>query len=216
MQDPRLIPGSGRSPGEGTGSPCSHSWASRAAQLVKNPPAMWETWVGKIPWKRPTPVFLPGEIPRTEEPGGLQSRSRRVGHECLSTHNTAVSLPTADLNREPRPRKARCSRVLLDCAPGLEEVVKAHLYILELYLHWTWISQGFGAKMMPWRSYFPKLPHVPHSLEGSMLPTKSLKAGLQPWTQALIYHFLLTASSVYSPPNQSDWNLFQFLSSSAF
>ena len=32
------------------------------------------TWVGKIPWKRawqPTPVFLPGESPWTEEPGGL-------------------------------------------------------------------------------------------------------------------------------------------------
>ena len=33
-------------------------------------------WVGKIPWRRtwqPTPVFLPGESPGTEEPGGLQS-----------------------------------------------------------------------------------------------------------------------------------------------
>ena len=32
--------------------------------MVKNPPAMLETWVGKIPWRRvwqPTPVFLPGE-----------------------------------------------------------------------------------------------------------------------------------------------------------
>jgi len=31
-------------------------------------------WVGKIPWRRawqPTPVFLPGESPWTEEPGGL-------------------------------------------------------------------------------------------------------------------------------------------------
>ena len=31
------------------------------AQLVKNPPAMQETWVGKICWRRdklPTPVFL--------------------------------------------------------------------------------------------------------------------------------------------------------------
>ena len=30
---------------------------------------------GKIPWGRawqPTPVFLPGESPQTEEPGGLQ------------------------------------------------------------------------------------------------------------------------------------------------
>ena len=33
-------------------------------------------WVGKIPWGRKwqsTPVSLPGESPRTEEPGGLQS-----------------------------------------------------------------------------------------------------------------------------------------------
>ena len=32
--------------------------------------------VGNIPWRRawqPTPVFLPGESPWTEEPGGLQS-----------------------------------------------------------------------------------------------------------------------------------------------
>ena len=32
-------------------------------------------WVGKIPWRReqlPSPVFLPGESPRIEEPGGLQ------------------------------------------------------------------------------------------------------------------------------------------------
>ena len=36
----------------------------------------FEPWVGKIPWGRawqPTLVFLPGEFPRTEEPGGLQS-----------------------------------------------------------------------------------------------------------------------------------------------
>ena len=43
--------------------------ASLIAQLVKNPPAMWEAgfnpWVGKIPWRRerlPTPVFWPGEF----------------------------------------------------------------------------------------------------------------------------------------------------------
>ena len=35
------------------------------AQIVKNLPAMRETWVGKIPWRReglPTPVFLLGEF----------------------------------------------------------------------------------------------------------------------------------------------------------
>ena len=43
--DPVLIPGSGRSPGEGVGHPLQYSWASLVAQLVKNLPAMWETWV---------------------------------------------------------------------------------------------------------------------------------------------------------------------------
>ena len=43
--DPSSIPGSGRSPGEGLGYPLQYSWTSLVAQLVKNPPAMWETWV---------------------------------------------------------------------------------------------------------------------------------------------------------------------------
>ena len=43
--NPRLIPGSGRSSGEGTGYPLQYSWASLVAQMVENPPAMWETWV---------------------------------------------------------------------------------------------------------------------------------------------------------------------------
>ena len=43
--DPGSIPGLGRSTGEGIGYPLQYSWASLVAQLVKNPPAMWETWV---------------------------------------------------------------------------------------------------------------------------------------------------------------------------
>ena len=67
--NPGSFPGMGRSAGEGIGYSLLYSWASLVAQLVKNPPAMWETgfdpWVGKIPSKRawlPTPVFLPGEF----------------------------------------------------------------------------------------------------------------------------------------------------------
>ena len=41
--DPGLIPGLGRSLGEGIGYPLQYSWASLEAQLVKNPPAMQET-----------------------------------------------------------------------------------------------------------------------------------------------------------------------------
>ena len=43
--DPSLIPGLEGSPGEGIGYPLQYSWASLVAQLVKNPPAMQETWV---------------------------------------------------------------------------------------------------------------------------------------------------------------------------
>ena len=43
--DPSSIPGSGRGAGEGIGYPLQYSWASLVAQLVKNPPTMWETWV---------------------------------------------------------------------------------------------------------------------------------------------------------------------------
>ena len=43
--DPGWIPGTGRSTGEGIGYPLQYSSASLVAQLVKNLPAMQETWV---------------------------------------------------------------------------------------------------------------------------------------------------------------------------
>ena len=51
--DPSLIPGSGRSTGEGIGYPLQYSWASLVAQLVKNPPAVRETWVRSLGWEDP-------------------------------------------------------------------------------------------------------------------------------------------------------------------
>ena len=51
----------------------------------------YDSWVRKIPWRRewqPAPVFLPGKIPWTEEPGRLQSTgSQRVRHDW-STNTT--------------------------------------------------------------------------------------------------------------------------------
>ena len=62
--DPGSIPGSGRVTGEGVGYSLQHSWASLVAQLVKNLPAMWETWARYLGWedllekgKATTPVF---------------------------------------------------------------------------------------------------------------------------------------------------------------
>ena len=42
--DTGSIPGLGRSTGEGTVYPLQYSWASLVAKLVKNPPAIHETW----------------------------------------------------------------------------------------------------------------------------------------------------------------------------
>ena len=51
--DPGLIPGLGRSPGEGIDYPLQFSWASLVAQLVKNPPAVQDTWVQSLGWEDP-------------------------------------------------------------------------------------------------------------------------------------------------------------------
>ena len=51
--DPDLIAVSGRSAGEGIGYPIQYSWASLVAQVVKNSPAMQETWVQFLGWEDP-------------------------------------------------------------------------------------------------------------------------------------------------------------------
>ena len=67
--DSSSIPELGRSAGEGIGCPLQYSWASLVAWLVKNLPAVWETWVQSLGWedplekgKAPTPVFWLGEF----------------------------------------------------------------------------------------------------------------------------------------------------------
>ena len=51
--DPSLIPGLGKSTGEGIGYPRQVCWASLVAQLVKNLPVMRETWVRSLGWEDP-------------------------------------------------------------------------------------------------------------------------------------------------------------------
>ena len=56
----------------------------------------FDPWVGKIPWRKvwqPTPVFLPGESPWTEEPGRLQFMgSQRVGYDLVTKHSAVKPL----------------------------------------------------------------------------------------------------------------------------
>ena len=79
-----MIPGSGRSTEEGIGYPLQYSWASLVAQLVKNLPAMQETWVQSLGWENPPEKgkathssILAWRIPWTIKSMG----SQRVGHD---------------------------------------------------------------------------------------------------------------------------------------
>ena len=71
----------------------SHSsfleWGFLGGAVIKNPPAMQETWVGFLYQEDPLEKemathssILAWEIPWTEEPGGLQSMwLQRAGHD---------------------------------------------------------------------------------------------------------------------------------------
>ena len=97
--DPGSIPGLGISSGEGIGYPLQYSWASLVAQMIKNLPAMWETWVWTLAREDPLEEgtathssLLAWRIPWTEEPGGLQSMElQRVGHDWAIKHRTAAT-----------------------------------------------------------------------------------------------------------------------------
>ena len=94
--DPSSIPGSGRATGKGIGYSLQYSWASLMAQLVKNLPAMQETWIWSLGWEDPLAKgtathtsILAWRIPWTVQSMGLQ----RVGHHWVTHfhfHNCTV------------------------------------------------------------------------------------------------------------------------------
>ena len=81
------IPELGRTPGEGNSYPLQYPVASLVAQMVKQLPAMWETWVRSLgqedPLEKEMAIHsgtLAWKIPWMEEPGRLQSMGlQRVG-----------------------------------------------------------------------------------------------------------------------------------------
>ena len=85
--DPGLVPGSGRSAEEQIGYPLRYSWTSLVAQLVKNLPAVWETWVRSLGWEDPLKKvkathsrILAWRIPWTT----LSMGSQRVRHDWVT------------------------------------------------------------------------------------------------------------------------------------
>ena len=91
VRDLGSIPGSGRSPGEGTSSPLQYSWVSLVAQVVKSPPTMWKTWVQYLGWEDPLEEgrethssILHGLQPtRLLHPWDFPGKSTGVGCHCL-------------------------------------------------------------------------------------------------------------------------------------
>ena len=121
--DPGSIPALGRSPGEGIGYPPQFSWTSLVAQLVKNPPAMWETWVRFLGWEHPLEKgtathssILAWRIPWTG--------SQRAGHDWATFTFTFIhglsnflSTPHSDGNLAVlENNRAHCLQPLLTAA----------------------------------------------------------------------------------------------------
>ena len=83
-----MIPGLGSSPGEGIGYPLQCFGASLVVQMVKNLPAVQETWVRSLGWEDALEKgvtthsgILAWRIPWTEGSARIQSiGSQRVVH----------------------------------------------------------------------------------------------------------------------------------------
>jgi len=107
----------GSSPGEGIGNPLQYSWASLVAQMVKNPPAMWETCIWPLDWEDPLEEgmathssILAWRIPMDR------------GTWQATVHGVSESDSTDRLSIQPKRTYCIAQRTLLNvmCQPGWE------------------------------------------------------------------------------------------------
>ena len=128
-------------------------WVSLVTQLVKNLPAMQQTWVWSLgwedPWRRenlPTPVFWPGEF---HGPYSPPSHKELVTTERLSLHFSkpaSVSLrqeATADLGESPVESR------LIASIPGHPLWSAASLILKKYLVSWFLIQRGKHKKLRP-------------------------------------------------------------------
>ena len=133
-------------------------WSSFIAQLVKNPPAMWESgfdpWVGEIPWRRerlPTPVLLPGEFHgqrsltgyspwdfpgKTEDSGPIPGLGRSAGERIGYPLQYFWASLVAQLVKNP-PAKRDTRIRSLGWGDPLEKGTATHSSILAWRTPWT-------------------------------------------------------------------------------
>ena len=86
-------------------------WASLVAQMVKNPPMLWETWVRSLGWEDPLEKgttthssILAWRIPGTKEPGRLQSMGSWGVRHNWATFTQGLSYAAGNWCRETTPK----------------------------------------------------------------------------------------------------------------
>ena len=100
------------------------------ARRVKNLPTVWETWVGKIPWRRkwqPTPVFLPGESHGQRSLVGYSSWVRVRHHWVANTFTVCLCILSAIL-------------------PSLRFTMGTVFFLL----HWLWLWSYYVLTNITW------------------------------------------------------------------
>ena len=88
------------------------------SQLVKNPPAMQETWVQSLGWgdlleegKATHSGFLGWRSPWTEEPGGLQPGVARSGPRRVTEHTAVTPASTVLCGADSQKENCNCYSV---------------------------------------------------------------------------------------------------------
>ena len=117
---------------------------------------MQETWVRSLGWEDPleegmvpTPVFLPGESPWTEEPGRLQSIGwQRFGHKWVTKHKQTQQMPI-----KPHPAENHWFR--------RSQVFHFGNQILGICTKYPFPKKTMFGKMPPYYEFYQVMIHSP-------------------------------------------------------
>ena len=137
--------------------------ASLVAQLVKNPPAMWETWVRSLGWKDPLergipiPVFWPGAFHGLYSPWGRKEDTNT--RLSLCKEKTSLVLPYCTSRRKQKAgdidieKSSLNFRYLSICQPIF---TKKQVLFQVCYPKFLWLQLG-STQISEWKmySFFP-------------------------------------------------------------
>ena len=124
------MPGLGRSHGEVIGYPLQYSWSYLVPQMVKNPPAMQETWVWSLGWEDP---LKEGMATHSSIPAWRIPMDSRAWGAIV--HGVKGSYTTEQLSTEQHSTRKLS---MIGCHPGLE-LMKGRLcpWVIKLTCVWT-------------------------------------------------------------------------------